>query len=288
MKDFFKYLTPGEEDKQWGIYLNVVGTKHTHPDEEYPPKGHPSGYFFNWEKGRVLNEFQVNFITEGTGDMETKDGRFLVKTGSVMLVYPGMWHRYRPREKTGWAENYIGIEGEAVNRFLSNPVLNPKNPVVFCGLKESLLDCYYNIFELCKKEKPGFQQIASGHAVKLLGSVISIVKNKDFKGKNIEVTIEKAKFLIRQNIDKETDIKEMARSLNIGYSYFRKMFKLFTGVSPGQYQLQLRILRAKELLLTSEKAVKEVAYATGFDSIYYFSRIFKDKTGKSPSEFRKE
>lgn len=288
MKDTFKYITPGKEDKLWGIYLNVIGTKRILPENEYPPIEHPSGYYFNWDKGRILHEFQINFIIEGSGVLETNDGLFQVKAGSVMLIYPGMWHRYRPNSKTGWVENYIGIEGEAVDRFLSNPILTPKNPVVFCGLKESLLDTFYSIFELCEKEKPGFQQIASGYTVKLLGTIISIVKNKDFKGKNIEITIEKSKFLIRQNLDKGVDVKEMANSLNIGYSYFRKMFKLFTGVSPGQYQLQLRILRAKELLLTSGKTVKEIAYDTGFDSIYYFSRIFKDKTGKSPSEFRNE
>jgi AraC-like DNA-binding protein len=65
------------------------------------------------------------------------------------------------------------------------------------------------------------------------------------------------------------------------------MFKKYTGVPPVQYHLDLKILRAKEMLLYTDKSVKEISYDLGFQSIYYFSRIFKNKLGVSPSEIRK-
>jgi AraC-like DNA-binding protein len=46
-------------------------------------------------------------------------------------------------------------------------------------------------------------------------------------------------------------------------------------------------MRARELLLTTDQSIKEISFQLGFDSIYYFSRFFKQKTGMSPSEFRK-
>jgi AraC-like DNA-binding protein len=63
--------------------------------------------------------------------------------------------------------------------------------------------------------------------------------------------------------------------------------KNFTGISPRQYFLQLKVMRARELLITTDQSIKEISYQLGFDSIYYFSRFFKQKTGMSPSEFRK-
>ena len=46
-------------------------------------------------------------------------------------------------------------------------------------------------------------------------------------------------------------------------------------------------VRAKEMLLYTDKSIKEISYDMGFQSIYYFSRIFKNKLGVSPSEIRK-
>jgi transcriptional regulator GlxA family with amidase domain len=64
------------------------------------------------------------------------------------------------------------------------------------------------------------------------------------------------------------------------------MFKKHTGVSPGQYHLHLRLMRAKELLLATDMSIKQVAYETGFESIHYFSRLYKSKMGVPPSEAR--
>ena len=65
------------------------------------------------------------------------------------------------------------------------------------------------------------------------------------------------------------------------------MFKKYTGVPPVQYHLDLKILRAKEMLLYTDKSIKEISFEMGFQSIYYFSRVFKNKLGISPSEIRK-
>ena len=74
--------------------------------------------------------------------------------------------------------------------------------------------------------------------------------------------------------------------MNVGYSWFRKLFKNYTGLSPGQYYLQLKIEKAKELLCNSNSPIKKIAQELNFDSSFYFSRIFKDKTGLKPTEYR--
>jgi transcriptional regulator GlxA family with amidase domain len=189
-------------------------------------------------------------------------------------------------DKTGWTENHIGFDGELASKLIASPQFNTENPVYTFGIKEELIDTYLKIFDLVEKEQPGFQQIASGMIMKLLGYIISFEKQKGFSGKRIAKVIEAIRFEIRQNLEKELDLKEMAQKHNVNYSYFRKMFKKYTGVSPGQYHLQLRIIRAKELLVSTDKSIKEISYELGFQSIFYFSNMFKKKEGTTPSHFR--
>jgi transcriptional regulator GlxA family with amidase domain len=170
---------------------------------------------------------------------------------------------------------------------LKNQVFNPKQPIINCGIKEEIIDTYIKINDLVEKERPGFQQIASGMVVKLLGYIVSFEKQKGFSGKPIAKVIEQIRFIMRQNTNSELDLKQLAQEHNVGYSYFRKMFKKYTGVSPGQYHLQLRIIRAKELLVSTDKSIKEISIELGFQNIHYFSLFFKKKLGISPSDFRK-
>jgi AraC-like DNA-binding protein len=72
----------------------------------------------------------------------------------------------------------------------------------------------------------------------------------------------------------------------MSYSKFRKLFKESTGESPNQYHLNLRLDKAKELLHTTNLNVTEVAYNLGFESVFYFSKLFKKKNGVSPKSYR--
>ena len=288
MNDFFKYLTVGEEDKKWGLYLNVAGKAQIEAKSIYPSPEHPTGYHFTWESGRILDEFQINYITNGGGILENEHGKFQIKPGTLLITRPGVWHRYRPLKKTGWLENYIGFDGKLARQILSNPIIPLEQTIFYFGIREEFLDSYYKIFDIIQKEEPGYQQIASGLIVKLLGYIIAFNKQRNFSGGKVEDIIQKVRFQMRERVEQEIDFVELAKQNNIGYSYFRRMFKKYTGISPHQYHLELKIMRARELILSTEKNIKEISYELGFHSIYYFSRFFKKKVGKSPTDFRKQ
>ena len=285
---FFKYPTLSEGDLEWGLYLHVAGNATIAPDEAYPPPGHPNEYHFNWNNGRVLQEYQINYITNGCGIMETRDGKFEIEPGSLLLIFPGVWHRYRPDPRTGWTEHYIGFKGDFTQNIYRHSLLSPQKPVLRIGFQEQVLHEFNEIFNLIAEEKPGFQQVCAGKVVYLLAKILSTIRNSEFAGKDVERTIRRACLSMRDNLHTNLNMEELANELHIGYSYFRQMFRKYTGMSPAQYHLNLRIQKAKEMLNAGNKSVKEIAFELGFESNQYFSRVFANKCGVSPVKYRRK
>lgn len=80
-------------------------------------------------------------------------------------------------------------------------------------------------------------------------------------------------------------IDDLARRSGLSSSHFRLLFKKITGMTAVQYQNHIRINKAKDLLMSGECNVTEAALSVGFQDIYYFSRLFKQLTGESPSHY---
>jgi AraC-like DNA-binding protein len=287
MKDSFKYLTHNPEDKSWGLYLTVAGSAKVEPKSDYPPSGHPTGYHFNWENGRILQEYQINYITEGAGIMETRTGSYPIREGSVILLRPGLWHRYRPLRQTGWMEHYIGFVGDVADRIIKSSELFAESPVLQIGFQEIIIHNFHDIFNVVIAEKPGYHQICSGLVIHILGQIISIKKSENFNQSYVENAIQKACLIIRDNPAKNLNVEYLAKEINMNYSLFRKVFKKYTGLSPMQYHTSLRMKQAVYLLTNSDLSVKEISFNLGFCSVFYFSKLFKEKTGKTPSSYRK-
>ena len=286
MDYFFKYTSVNEQDKAWQLYLNVAGKYRYLPHDEYPSKTHPLSYQLYWEKGRVLHEYQIIYITEGRGIFETNKSRYQISPGSIIIVRKGQWHRYRPLKEFGWTENYIGFDGDLADFFLQKQEVLCDLDVVELGEQETLIDTFYKIFDLVKNENPCFQQVASGLIIKLLGYILALTNNKSFAGKDSEKIIKEICYHIREHVEDEFNFEMLTQDYDISCSHLRKIFKQYTGKSPHQYYLDMKIIRAKELLSNTRMSIKEISFQLGFESIHYFSRLFKKKEGQSPSSFR--
>ncbi|WPR70122.1 AraC family transcriptional regulator [Flavobacterium sp. NG2] len=281
-----KYLMVFDQDKKWGFFINNLGRTVISPNQDYPSKDHPDDYVFEWSKGRVLDEFHLVLITKGEGVFESEQtGKKRISDGDVFLLFPRVWHRYKPSKKTGWTERWVGFSGEIANQFLANGFFTAEEPLLSKCNTESVLNHFNTLFKLFDEEPFGFQRLASGICVQLMAELYNIKQG----GNNIEdlnSMISKAKSLMYKNIKQSIDLEKMATELGVSYSKFRIDFKTQTGVSPLQYYLLLKIEKSKELLLNSNKNQKEIAYELGFESDFYFNRLFKQKTGLTPGQFR--
>ncbi|CAN5298459.1 AraC family transcriptional regulator [soil metagenome] len=289
MVNYYKYLPVSSEDEKWGISVLNTGCGRINAAEKYPLPTHPWHHNFNWVNGRVLQEYQVIYITKGQGVFECESCReTIIKEGTVIFLFPNEWHRYKPLEDTGWDEYWIGFKGEMAQNIMTS-FFKKDTPFLHTGFNENLLNIFAEVIEKTKHEKAGYQPLVSGAVMYLLGRLHYISKQHSFtEADNIESIVSRARLILRENIDKDFSIEQISTELNVGYSWFRKIFKSYTGIAPGQYMIQLKIDKAKELLSDPSKTVKAVAYELKFDTCFYFSKLFKEKVGITPVQFRKK
>ena len=97
--------------------------------------------------------------------------------------------------------------------------------------------------------------------------------------------IEAACDMLSQNLDEEISLEELARSLQIGYETFRKVFKKQTGVSPARYRTRKKMEQAR-ILLEGGVPMKEIAVLVGYGDVYAFSKQFSRFFGFPPGKYR--
>jgi AraC-like DNA-binding protein len=283
---FKKYLPISEIDSKWGFVVNDIGGTIINKGSDYPPKGHPSTYMFSWETGRILDEYHFVFITEGRGIFESKTaGKININPGDGFCLFPGEWHRYKPLKQVGWTENWIGFSGTIPDLIMKEYFFDKKQPLVRKCANIQVMNLLKSTSQLVSEQPYGFQRLASGLCMQLIAEMYNAkqgIKQTDQQNS----LISKAKYIIHNQINEHIDFQAMAENMGISYSTFRRDFKRQTGLSPLQYHLLLKIEKAKELLINTELKAKEIAYKLGFDSDYYFCRLFKQKTGISPAQFR--
>lgn len=281
-----KYFITSNKDKLWGFYINNLGRNVIKKYAAYPSTDHPDQYMFTWDNGRALNEFHIVLITKGEGVFESKaTGEIKVSDGAVFLLFPNVWHRYKPKKSTGWTERWIGFSGEIAKHFLSNGFFNANEPIITNCNKPSVLNHFNNLFKLFDEATYGHQHLASGICLQLMGELHNI-KSGGSNLDDLNSMVSRTKSIMYKNINSAINLIEIASHLGVSYSKFRIDFKKQTGVSPLQYHLLLKIEKSKELLLNTNKSQKEIAFELGFESDVYFNRLFKRKTGLAPGKFR--
>lgn len=106
------------------------------------------------------------------------------------------------------------------------------------------------------------------------------------RGPSADAAVGEAVRLIEREATRGIGPKELAQSVHVGYSTLRRRFREQTGFSVKEYILRVQLRRAKDLLAGTRQSVDEVARACGFEDALYFSRVFRQKVGLPPTQFR--
>ncbi|MBU7005313.1 helix-turn-helix domain-containing protein [Phosphitispora fastidiosa] len=133
--------------------------------------------------------------------------------------------------------------------------------------------------------------------------VVSLLRNINGTRGEVEVKKRPAKTNPKKRLEKENitraikylqkhvtgnfSLKQVSKVANLSPFHFIRVFKAYTGKTPYDYFLDIKVGRARELLIRENKSVTEVCYLCGFNNLSHFTALFKKRVGLSPSVYRK-
>lgn len=109
----------------------------------------------------------------------------------------------------------------------------------------------------------------------------------DLPSPHLQRRIREVQAFLLENLDRDVDLRTIAREASLSPYYFTRQFTAYVGVPPYRYLIYLRIDRAMELLRETELSITQICHRVGFNSLSHFTTTFRQHTGMSPSAYRR-
>ncbi|WHH60942.1 response regulator [Petroclostridium sp. X23] len=148
------------------------------------------------------------------------------------------------------------------------------------SLDKKLVDKYSNIFE---KKLKTFDEVFDALKM-IIQEIFERIQEKE--AAQYSHTINKAINYISENYAQDITLDSISSYVHISKNYFSKLFKEETGINFVQYLADVRVKHAVELLKNENIKTYEAAKLVGYDNYRYFCKIFKNITGRTPSEVK--
>jgi AraC-like DNA-binding protein len=296
-QNYFRYIPVRPRDVHWGIYVTGAGCTRISPNTSYPPARHPELYDFTWARGRTLPEYQVVYITSGQGEFESGPTGFRrLAPGAVFLLFPGVWHRYRPDRATGWDEYWVSFSGRNVENLQEEGFFVPERAVLDAGVTDAILTPFRQLLTRLRDEPPGFPHLLAADTMEILAAILAVVpvESPDMvaKGPRDVTTFEdrivaEAMRLIWSRTHEPMTVDMVARQLPLARRSLERRFRSVVGHTLHEEIVRCRLERATRLLVSTTLSIQEVAIAAGFASTDTMGRIFHRLMGTSPRDYRR-
>jgi len=248
--------------------LNIQMCGITYPDRSY-------------EIGRERSDVAcIEYVEQGMGTVEIDGQTFYPSEGDSYFLQVGTKHHYFSDRNNPWQKIFINVSGGLLDSLIEGYGL--KNIYFFKGLNLS-------------KEMLQVAKLAKENTEDCTEQIICILNQIFFKMrahiKRTDSTLgvaEKMKDYLRNHAASRFKIEKLCQYISRSESQTIKIFKEAYGITPYAYFLEKKIKLAKDMLLNTNLSVKQIADHLSFADEYYFSNVFKQKTGVSPSKYRKK
>ena len=298
-ESYFRYVPIRQRDVDWGLYVTGAGCTAMPPGyTAYPLTAHPTTYDFSWSTGRKLPEYQAIYVTSGRGEFEsTPTGRVEIGAGTVFLLFPDVWHRYRPSPETGWDEYWVSFAGDLMDRLAQRGFFSAERAVLATGVDEAILGPYRSLLQRLRGQVAGFPHLIAADTIEILAAVLAAAgsRSAELIGKGPRDVTTVADRLVADTLrliwdqsQRDLTVADLARQLPITQRSLERRFRAALGHTIHEEILRCRVERARRLLTKTDLSVKEVATAAGFPNADNMGRAFRRLEGRSPSEYRRE
>lgn len=282
------------------MYMNTGYLKHSHMDFKdksrplivgscgiYRLSEHPKMPTYR-PRGRV--DFQIIYIATGCGHFhfDTVDNETIVPAGNIVIFRPKELQKYEYYGKDKTEVYWIHFTGSDVKNILRKYGF-PDNERIFpVGTSME----YERIFKRIIIELQRCQDNYEEMLTLLLRHLLiifqrEVTREQVLKNEYLDHEMDTAMTYFNENYNRDINIEEYATSKGMSVSWFIRSFKKFTGSTPMQFIVALRVNNAQVLLETTNYSINEISKIVGYDNQLYFSRLFHKLKGFSPREYRK-
>lgn len=245
---------------------------------------------FQWKiENRINDDYHIVYIKGGTGYYEMENEKINFEKGKIIFVSPDEWHS--AKQSVSNPPQIIPVRF-GIYDFISRRSIQFKLPSFSITFVSQNFEEYHLLFEKLyyyhtNKQKEHFNYLSGATLTEILLRMGNeFIENKE--GRNGDCRIEKVRRYIDENPIMRLTNDELANIAGLTERYFRDVFKMQTGHTPKEYQIQKRIEHAKFLMDESGLNVKAAALISGYPDPYSFSKQFRKVLGYSPSKTRVE
>ncbi len=235
----------------------------------------------------------IGLIEKGTGCCVIDFKEITISQGDLFLIQPRQVHRFiRSKDAVGWVlfadSNFVGYEAKRIfdefQLFASSIKTDERK---MNELKQMASILTYRINGITDElTKATVRKLTEAYINIIAESVREIgLRQVKYSHRHIEIILSFF-HLLTEHIAVNRFPSYYASLLNISPVYLNEIVKEVTGISATLYIRNELILQAKRLLVHTNLSIKEISNSLGIDDYAYFSRIFKQTTGISPSVFR--
>lgn len=220
---------------------------------------------------------------DGAGWCELAGVRHEVGAGQLLLIPAHIGHRYYADTTDPWSIWWLHVTGadvadlvQAIGLTVRAPLASLIDPLAAFALVESICDC------LDRDETWASLIAAAGTGWSLLAGLAAQRQRRSGDAGPLRLVQDH----LREHLTSPVRLSELAELAGFSTSHFSARFRAFTGYSVIEYVKRLRMARARQLLLTTDRTIAEIAAGVGYPDSFYFSRVFSTVNGISPSAFR--
>lgn len=250
------------------------------------------------------NFSEMVMVIEGTAEHLTVNRKYLLKKGDILSLHPGTIHAYDK------CRSFKIINVLYDSRTLAMPVLDAAQMPSFHRLfpiKENITeeqqsqpvinldnDKFNEITSEMMHLKTVLDQMRPGclfHGLAIFMQILSKISlwtGNSIPERHDAVRIDRTIAYMTENCDSPVSMEQLLKTANMSRRNFYRHFRNYTGTSPFEYLIQLRIRKAMELLRDTGHTVSEIAQLCGFSDGNYMCRIFRTRYGMPPGELRRK
>lgn len=261
----------------------IVGSCGTYRLEKHPriPTCRP--------RGRL--DFQLIYVCAGTAHFHFghAENETLVTAGHMVLYRPKEFQKYEYYAEDQTEVYWVHFTGGNVTNLLRSYGITDDMQVFYVGTSleyERIFKRMISELQFCRADYEQMLTLLLSHLFILIHRQVS--KPHILKNEYLENEMDLAAQYFNDHYNSDINIQEYAASKGMSVSWFIRNFKAFTGSTPMQYIVSIRIANAQALLEGTKYTVAEIAHIVGYENPLYFSRIFHKQKGFSPTGYRKQ